>query len=182
MANKIRSNSTINLIPKLLFVLIICVFSSQSKGQDKAEPNLEQTISWIKSKLMLYTYDDIIREVKFDNNSKTLIIIDHNFDVAYAKITYTLQIPLSKLNPSGITVDRGTSQWTVFHLVLTTNGDKDIKGRGCCPPDGEKVFSLNKVSIFLNRNALSDNMDIRLKEAFINAIKLSGGKGVEEYF
>ena len=169
---------------RLFFLIFIIIFSNYefSRCQTKDEPSLNQTIEWIKSKLILYTYGEVTREVEFNEEKKVLKIIDHNFDVAYAKITYTVEIPLAKLNPSGVGIDKGTDDWVVFHLILSTYGDKSIKGNGCCPPDGEKNFTMNRVQIFLNRSALDDNIDERLKKAFIHAIELCSGKKSKEYF
>jgi hypothetical protein len=170
---------------RILLLLVILAFSILSKSQSKSSPGRLETIAWIKEKLetnTFYTNDiKIERSVSFDILTKTLTIEESNYYAPDGKKRITVYIPLDKLNPSSVLIDKGTDKWLVFHLILrTNNGTKDIKATVFDYYSGQQyeVYS-SDVKIFITKEALLDNLDIRLKEAFSHAIRLSGGTSKE---
>jgi hypothetical protein len=170
---------------KLLFLLIVMTFSGSLKCQSKSSPSLPETISWIKQKLETYTYSTmdikVERSVSFNSSTKVLTIKEDNYNGPSGKASQVIEIPLDKLNPSSVLIDKGTDQWLAFHLILRTNNEsKDIKTSVYFYNSGNQrqVYNSN-VEIFITKDALLDNLDTRLKEAFSNAIRLCGGTSKE---
>ena len=151
------------------------------KSQSKSSPGRTETLSWIKEKLETYTYYTsnikIERRISFDNINQTMIIEELNYYAPSGKKRISVEIPLSKLNSSSISIDKGTEKWVVFHVILrTNNGTNDIKHTIYDYITGEEYqVQSSDVKIFVTTDALLDNIDTRLKDAFSHAIRLSGG-------
>ena len=156
---------------KTLLLLSILAYSIVVKSQTKSSPSLLETISWIKEKLETNTYYNVEnvkleRIVSFNNLTKILTIEESNFYTPQGKSRVTTEIPLSKMNPSSILIDKGTDKWNVFHLILrTSSGTKDIKNTVYYYyNDHQSLIYTSEALIFIAKAALLENLDTRLKD------------------
>jgi hypothetical protein len=156
-------------------------------GQSKNSPSKQETILWIEEKLETNTYilnnTEIQRNVSFDYLTKTLTIEESNYFVGTIKARLIVYIPLDKLNPSSVLINKGPDEWEVFRLILkTNNGSKDIRNTIHYYYNGqEKEAYTSEIIICIKKEALVDNLDIRLKDAFTHAIRLFGGTSKEVF-
>lgn len=172
---------------QLLIILLIITKMGFSQVNNAT---LDETISWFKSKLNFYYYDNLDNKTKidieFDKKTKFLNITQTTYKskesaLEQIKITY---IPMKDINPNNIEVKEDKYDQGSYWLKIHTNNNQNLikweTRQASKPTDLDSFkYSENESQFYIPKREIdkNENLQNRIKTSLIHLINLCGGKG-----
>lgn len=175
-----KMKMNLNALKLIVFSIFILAFKQEDK-----QPTLQETLSWLKSKLE-YSYEKQLGDclhkenhfVKFDSQKHLLTVIDSNVFCGKFQIT-TQIINLSDIDPNSVYVKKLEPSNRFYQLKLKVTNNKE-KIYYKLENEGEKTTTFYAGNYTLNiPDAIienDENLPDRLTKALKRAATLSGGK------
>jgi hypothetical protein len=173
----------INMNRKLAFLLLLITLTIGTKTFAQTEPTLDETVEWIRSKLI--AYGDNIKEVQFDKSNFTLTVSYNEYSKTNANDAVTNYI--SNLNPNSIVwevfPENGTIRITI-PSISSKPGSTLYKFSKYTTPNYTKDADRNYTRILFSMSTFGneENLQERFTKAMKTLIKLCGGYvGTEKF-